>query len=338
MFQDTSIFGIGCSGTTVLYSLLQEIYHDYLGASFQSIYEPFIWDKQIFNCRYKDAGRFFGWTSSLSIEGMYMHKCIPMFIKDKNSSTIFEQDFFNDFSHHRSQKIPSLSKFIRANGRMSAFRQLNPAAKFILIIRNPLDSINCAKHKFSYFGEDFYPSDYPRFRSEVEKQGLLKIQPEQVCWANKQAEYCYQMTRAALDFATNDDQTIVIEYDQLKSNKSQTILRLGRFLNLDLNTKYLQLLESQIGPQTSTVSLSQQEYQAILPYEVFYRELCQSHSIKYIKSHQNVIHQYASFATAEALQLDYQEATTNQLRQVISRQVKKITELSRHSGGLIKNK
>ena len=55
MGTDVFIFGIGCSGTTMTYSLLQSLFTRLYGKNYYSTYEPFIWDREKFNRPYKEA-------------------------------------------------------------------------------------------------------------------------------------------------------------------------------------------------------------------------------------------------------------------------------------------
>ena len=65
--MDVFVFGIGCSGTTMIYSLMQSIFSQLYGDSYFSSYEPFIWDKDKFNGPYEKVSGLFGKTSSMSI-------------------------------------------------------------------------------------------------------------------------------------------------------------------------------------------------------------------------------------------------------------------------------
>lgn len=324
--MDAFIFGVGCSGTTMSYNLLQGVFTNLYGENYFSSYEPFIWDKDKFNIPYKDASALFGRTSSLSVEGIYFHTQTPMFITGDFNKNLINNKFFNRFSSISNFNPPHLVKFIRGNGRMPLFRKLNPEAKFLLMLRNPMDNINCAKYKFSFYGEDFYPSDYPRFCEELEDHLFMK--KEVSCWAQRQAEYCYQMNRAALEFAVADENTLIFEYDEFIKNKRVSLSKLCKLLNIPFNPSLLKALETQTGPSTGNISLSQAEFEAIFPYSILYKKLCKKMGIRTGKRIAEIERKYNGKCTEDNLNTDYIESTTNPLRHIIRRQKRQIAKLS----------
>ena len=75
------ILGSGRSGTTAIYTLLQEIMlkkHE----SLDFVYEPFLWDKDTFNSKFEEVVDNFKYTGSFSFEGIYNHLKLPMLIGD----------------------------------------------------------------------------------------------------------------------------------------------------------------------------------------------------------------------------------------------------------------
>jgi len=124
--MDIFVFGIGCSGTTMTYSLLQNIFARLYGENYHSSYEPFLWDKEKFNLPYKKASNLFSKTSSLSVEGIYNHVKTPLFVDAAAKNKYLDNKFFKHFSSMHGPGMPHLAKLIRGNGRMPIFRALNP--------------------------------------------------------------------------------------------------------------------------------------------------------------------------------------------------------------------
>ena len=78
------------------YDLLQSIFERKYGTSYFSSYEPYIWNREKFNCPYKDAASLFGRTSSLSIEGIHSHVTTPMFV----DNALCDKHQYDEFLQH----------------------------------------------------------------------------------------------------------------------------------------------------------------------------------------------------------------------------------------------
>jgi len=329
MGMDSFIFGVGCSGTTMIYSLLQSIFTRAYGENYYSTYEPFIWDREKFNRPYKKAGSLFGRTSSISVEGIYNHVKTPMFVDSASGDDYIDNEFFRHFTAAFGPGQPQLAKLIRGNGRMAVFRALNPQARFVLVLRNPVDNINCAKYKFSFYGEDFYPSDYPRFCEQLKKGNKLVLDQENANWAQRQAEYCYQMNRAAVDFAVLDKHTKILEYDSFTRDKSSFVMELCDFLETPFSDDYPDQLQRPVGSVTASNVLSQSEYETIFPYDRLYREVCERAGVARGKSAADIQHQYNGKCSAADFDSEHEESATNRLRRVINAQKNQIRQLQR---------
>lgn len=322
--MNTFIFGVGRSGTTMTYGLIQKMFSRQFPGGYRSTYEPFIWDREKFNCSYQEATKFFGKTSSLSIEGIYHHLQMPLFVESANARQYLDSDFL---SHFREVDTPHVAKFIRGNGRMALLRALNPSAKFVLIVRNPVDVINSAKDKFAFYGDDFYPSDFPRFCRELASSGKLILTQESSTWAEQQGEYCYQMCQAALEFAARDDNTWVLEYEKILTGSPQIVAQLCRFLNTEFDEGYAQFLEKPVGPTTRAIMLSPEEFKDILPYDQHYRALLSKYSISASKARKDILNEYEGKCLGQPKDISLEGVTTNRLRNVIRKRDRLITQL-----------
>ncbi len=322
--MDTFVFGVGCSGTTMIYSLLQTVYARLYDENYISSYEPFIWDREKFNCPYQKAVKYFGRTSSLSIEGIYNHVKTPLFINSADKEGYINNEFFRYFSATQRASRPHLAKFIRANGRMSVFRALNPEAKMLLIIRNPVDNVNCAKYKFSFYGADFHPSDYPRLCEQLAAENKLILDKEKSQWGQRQAEYCHQMNTAAVEFARVDGNTKIIEYDCFIQDKATAVIEVCDFLGVINRLGLTEQLGRVTGPMTGSITLSQPEYEAILPYDLLYTRLTERAGVIRGLSTKNIQNHYGGNCASDDLDPAHMESTTNRLRQIIRLQKSKL--------------
>jgi|GEM_PF-5472265 len=325
--MDIFIFGVGRSGTTMLYSLCQSIYHHLYGDAYNSTYEPYIWNPHVFNAPYEKTRKLFGKTSSVSIEGIYTHLQTPMFLDDSSLPGTIKNGFYDRFSESGEHSTPHLVKFIRGNGRMNLFRYLNPKAKFILMIRNPIDLVNSVKHKFSFYGDDFYPSDFPRFCKELRDARLLTIDEETSTWGEKQAEYCTQMNRAAVEFALRDSNSLTLEYDNFNSDKPASVARLCEFLQAPFEPGFANKVAAPTGPTTGAITLSENEFSSITRFDASHDKLCTQAGIERARPGAEVSRRYKG----KCNNIDYDPGldglTTNPLRRMVRQKDHQIREL-----------
>ncbi|MCP4213180.1 MAG: sulfotransferase, partial [bacterium] len=158
------ILGVGRSGTTALYSLLQGVLAEESGGigNVDCVYEPFLWDRQVFNDFYANVTGKFKYIDSLSVEGLYHHLKLPLFIRETRPymdneylRSIFAPHGIESPSHgegtpshgegtpshgegtpSHGEERPLLAKLIRGCGRFLLLNELCPQCKFIYIIRN----------------------------------------------------------------------------------------------------------------------------------------------------------------------------------------------------------
>ena len=197
-----------------------------------------------------------------------------------------------------------------------------------------IDNVNCAKNKFSFFGEDFYPSDYPRFCEQLERENQLHITSRDILWAQKLAEYCYQMNRATLHFTATDNLTRILEYDAFNSDKIASVRGLCDFLDLPCSDDLAEELRQPTGPVTTSLSLSQSEHEDILPYDNKYDALCEKYGLIRGKSLGEITGRYEGNCTKLELNLEQVESTTNWLRYVNRALNSKVSNSKMNSSGI----
>ncbi len=319
------IYGVGRSGTTMLYSLLQRLFHDQYGENFESVYEPFLWERQVFDRPYAETKQAFAYINSLSAEGIYHHSRIPLFLSAKTMKPYLDNDYCRRIANPQNGHDHLVAKLIRANGRMPLFRALFPEYKFVLILRNPLDVVNSLKNKFSFFGDDFHRSDYRRFCKELDLMDKLLIEPGEANWVQRQAEYWYQMNAAAAAFAAGDDNTHVIVYEQFIADKERSAQELAQFLSLSAGLDAIASLDSASGQTTPSVSLSETEQRSILPYHYLYQDLCQAAGKDFTES-DRILDRYRSQCIEPDFDTGYDGMTALALKQTIRQQQTEIDQ------------
>ena len=324
--SDVFVFGVGRSGTTMMYCLLQSMLGHYYPDRCHFTYEPYIWNPDLFTGLYAEMRGLFGKTASLSVSGIYANAKTPLFLRGCWKPGVLKQIFYHRFEPRTDEKL-HLVKFVRGSGRMRLFRDLNPDAKFILMIRNPLDVVNSLKGKFSFFGDDFYPSDFPRFCNELDAAGGTTFTTAAPSWAERQAEYCYQMNRAALAYASNDPTTLVIDYDLIAGEWGALARRICDHLNLPVSPDWSEQLATPSGPTTNRIALSESERTALERYAHLHEALCRSSVLAQARPAEDVIASYRGRCTEADYDPAYDGQVTNPLRRTIRGQERKIREL-----------
>ena len=223
------IAGVGRSGTTAVYRSLQELI-ERRRLSCRYVYEPYLWNPAVFGTVYDDE-RFterFNSPSSLHVEGIYAHCKTPLFCSERHS---IHDDFLRNIVFRAGQN--TLAKAIRVNGRLSAIARLVPDAKIVLLIRNPLDTINSAANLFSFFGDEYHPSDKPRFLAEIQSLFGVSSPPpdDEIAWSRLWWRY---MTEAALESAERfPEQIFVVPYEMFVADRTACASEIAGFLGLD---------------------------------------------------------------------------------------------------------
>lgn len=260
------ILGVGRSGTTAIYSLLQEILIDQTGRNnIDFIYEPFLWDIHRFNDKYDEVIKHFRYMNSISIEGMYNHQKLPMFVK--NPGLFRGNNYLDKIFNTSSQN--TLIKFIRANGRFRLLSEICPRGKFIFMIRNPLDVINSAVIRFSLLGSEFHKDDWKRFAREVNSiYGRGTIDVEKInSQVEKEVLYWYYMNKYALEsFEQTNSKPLIICYEDYVSRREFWLDKICDFLNLQKKDIYYDHTKKIAGSQTIKNNISRLEFDMLTGY------------------------------------------------------------------------
>jgi len=271
MTEKICILGVGRSGTTALYSTLQKILSRQHGEKVDFIYEPFLWDRNVFNRHYTDLRGEFSKVSSLSIDGTYWNKNTPLFLTEDTISSFEQNDFYKALFIPKENKPALLAKYIRANGRFPLLRKISPDTKFIFLLRNPLDVINSSIGMFSFFGDDFYASDFPRFATEV-KEIWGDTLPEDTIKELRECFYWYYMNKAFIrEFKRNPNNVLIVVYENYVKDKLSEINRICDFLGVS-HEHVPEEYSQQVGPSYSSPHLTKDGYESILPYLDSYSE------------------------------------------------------------------
>lgn len=273
------ILGVGRSGTTALYSLIQEILIDQIKGNIDFVYEPFLWDKEAFNGKYRDVIDNFKYMNSVSIEGIYHHWKLPLFIIDPK--TYKKNQYLSDIFQKNKNSHSILIKFVRANGRFLLLKEICPDCKFIFIIRNPIDVINSAIVRFSFYGSEFHQDDFRRFVSEVNALYGDAIQEEKIgSQIEKEVLYWHYMNKFALDsYKKVENKPLIICHEDYISNRRLWLGRICDFLEIHRKESYYDLSQKKGGSSTNAINLTKSEFDLLTGYMPEYRELLENEGL-----------------------------------------------------------
>ena len=273
------IVGIARSGTTALYSLLQQIMLD-VHQEVEFIYEPFLWDRNVFNGRYNEVSNRFNYLNSVSIEGIYQHQKLPLFIDDP--SEYADNHYLKSIFCSDDHKTNLLAKVIRANGRLSLFQRICPELKIIYILRNPLDSVNSILSLFSYYGGEFHHDDYPRFIKGLRHHFGLNYTAETFSnQIGKELLYWYYMNKFALQTISQfNNEPLIISYENYLSNPDLILHSICDYLHYPQKDEYKLWLRRKDGVVTQKFEISGLELSFVLPYLEKYNHLLKEFGIE----------------------------------------------------------
>ena len=277
--MQVAIFGIGRSGTTSLYKLIQDWMTSVFGTDVDFVYEPFLWDRETFNKPYNDIhGNDWGELSSVSYAGVYHHLDIPLFIDEPSTIDDSHLRFIESLvtpSHGRSNV---LMKAIRANGRYQLFSSTAPAMKSLFIIRNPIDVVNSAAGIFSFFGDDYHKSDEGRFFEQLATlypadYQMLKPRSQ----VEKEACYWYFMNRYFLEQNHDSRAVYMICHEDFVVNRERVVHGIADHLGIAASDKVVSNSTKKVGPSVRKVNLSEHDFAALMPYMDHYTALLEQY-------------------------------------------------------------
>lgn len=272
------ILGVGRSGTTAIYSLLQTILKEQCPKAVDYVYEPYLWDRATFNKPY-EAILAEDWQKcgSLSLEGMYHHKKTPILVDNVETVDTGAMCFAQSVLTPSDKTERVLCKMIRANGRLDLLRTVAPEARIVVIIRHPVDVINSSINFFSFFGDEFYASDYDRFIAEVKRSyGDLAFEGMSLSTREeREYAYWYFSNRFLVDrVAQNRDNVFPIVYEDYLDRPAVVIQQLCEFLGLEFHGHYCDALERKVGrTRGAAFELTRNGYDYILGQSLAYNQI-----------------------------------------------------------------
>ncbi|WHY54529.1 hypothetical protein [Peribacillus simplex] len=197
-----NIFGVGCSGTKAV-----QLYLAYLIGNKEGVvkvnYEPYYWMNRK--------------LTGINQNGIHHHINSDLI----NTVGILNEEHSNFLLSLLPANISSVTKFIRANGRIKAINKIMKPDFTIVIIRNLYEVLNSlSKFQWDLLGEGLpYPYDWDRLIIEVQEKNIiseddlnqyLKVIKNKT---DKNAFYWYVMNLAAI--ASYEEVDFFLDYSDI---------------------------------------------------------------------------------------------------------------------------
>lgn len=225
-------------------------------------YEPFLWGEPTWDKLPENFGQATLRTDSLNSRGIYAHTQSPLFLED-------ESPILGDFIE---ETLPSnravVLKDIRVAGRLSAFLKHDPDLRIVHLIRNPLDVVNSGLRFFSFYGNEFHPSDEPRFNVEAAALfGELHRPTDDNTETERTLEWWRLMNEAALRSARQfPDRIKIVAYEHLMSDIPGVMGEIVTFLGGTPDLIAADQLGRKVGPTADQLSLRKVDVETVLPH------------------------------------------------------------------------
>jgi hypothetical protein len=277
-----------------LYTLLQEILTDNFGDDVDFVYEPFLWDHRCFNGKYADVSENFRYINSLSIEGMFHHQEIPIFLDNPGK---YKGNPYLNAILNGSSKCCLLMKSIRANGRYKLLKSISPDTKFIFLIRNPIDVVNSSIIRFSFYGNEFHKDDWNRFAAEVNLHYGKKIGTNSFgSQIEKEVLYWYYANKFAVEsFKQCKNPPLFICYEDYISNRNLWVNKICSYIEIPAANNFYEYSHIAGSSRTTTVNISKSEFQILNTYMKKYEDLLRNGGVSVIPDFEKIFEKYKNF-------------------------------------------
>jgi hypothetical protein len=256
------------------------------------VYEPLLWDRKTFNEKYDEVREKFYYMDSLSAEGIYHHKTVPMLID--NPEQYVHNKYLNKILNGDPKSDHLLVKFIRASGRIQLLEKICPDCKFIFSIRNPIGVLNSVLSRFSFYGGEFHRDDYPRFVREVNKQyGTNFSVNDFSSFLEKEFFYWYYMNRFGIESLKKfKNKFLFICHENFVADREKYCDMISDFIGLDKDPSFYQVASNPVGPISRSFEFDSKDTIKINEYFDCYIQLLKNHEVEFQFDKKEIIGKY----------------------------------------------
>lgn len=247
------ISGIGRSGTTTLYEIIgKALLTQHNGG--RCVYEPYLWNIPEIESTADTYGQPFS-VGQLGLFNMSVHCNTPLFLSERNMlhDGWLKRVFGPISSASKIAPEDGMAKVIRGAGRLEAALTLFDNLKVVVVTRNIVDTINSGLGLFSFYGDEFHPSDKSRFIKEVEATfkvnlDISKIKSE-IDWS---ILWWHYMTEASIrTYQKFSDRVLLVPYEKYLKDMKGIMMQIYDFCGIERSYLDEKLFGNDAGPRTS---------------------------------------------------------------------------------------
>jgi len=269
------INGIGRSGTSLLTEIIKSIIFQEKKVKPNCILEPFLWGENVWNIDYQKQNHLFEKMSSISYEGVFNHLKLPLFITDPNN-------FLDNVYLRKILGLGEINiiKFVRGLGRIKLLHAMEPSAKHVFIIRNPIDTMNSVLTHGSFFGDEWHTSDDLRMFNELKQMNYPTFKNINDSLFEKELEWWYSMNKFYLEETNKlNIDVLYLSYENLVNNFEVSIIKICKHLEIKFNKSYLNLINEQRGSKSKKKNLTRKNLDQSFKYISKYEDLIKTYNI-----------------------------------------------------------
>jgi len=268
------ISGVGRSGTTTLYQILGKgllAKHD----KARCVYEPYLWNIPEIESTAKTKNLPFN-VEHVGLFNTYVHCNTPLFLSGKHE---LHDGWLNRIFQPENPEISTspnnvMVKAIRGSGRLESALTRFKNLKVIIITRNVIDTVNSGLGLFSFFGDEFHPSDKTRFVQEVNQLFNAEIDintiKNEIEWSVLWWHYFTEANLRAL--ANFPNRVILVPYEKYLKSKNEVMKTIFDFAGIENSFIDQTLFETSAGPRTKVSYLTTQNIQHMYHELIWYSD------------------------------------------------------------------
>lgn len=254
------ISGIGRSGTTTIYQILGKgLLAKYKDA--RCVYEPDLWNIPEVEHTAKVKGQPFN-VGQVGLFNLMVHCNTPLFLSGRNM--LHDAWLSKVFGSFQSSSLVApenvLAKVIRSSGRLEAALTRFENLKVVIVTRNVVDTVNSGLGLFSFFGDEFHPSDKSRFVQEVNElfnAGIKEtLKKNELQWS---VLWWHYFTEASIrTYEKYPEKVLLVPYEKYMENQQEVMGEIFDFTGIDRTLMDQALFDEGAGPRTSVSHLDVQ--------------------------------------------------------------------------------
>lgn len=269
------INGVGRSGTSFLTETVKKIIYHEKNIKPNCIYEPFLWGEPTWNIDYEKQNYLYTKMSSISYEGVFNHQELPLYIDDP-------KQFIDNLYLRKILDMGEINiiKFVKGLGRIKLFHAMEPSAKHLFIMRNPIDNLNSVVSHGSLLGDEWHKSDDKKMYKEFKKINYKTNNNEDSSLFEKELDWWYSMNEFYLKETSKLDLDVLyLTFENLVNNFESSIIKICKHLGVNFNKNYLNLLNKQRGSQTKKKLLNKKNFDNCSYYMERYKNLISTYNL-----------------------------------------------------------